>query len=189
MIYFFSFLNYLHCIEQLVGVRQRSIVLAGERSNSRNNKRKGHFSVHKKGNSLTFQHTIFFARRNEILFRSAAAPEPGDYDMVENREFINRNPKSAKSSLLKNWQKLGENNEETPPQKPNVVTVPVPEAVPPPPLTAECKRPGKFSHPTIRWPVCFVLWILLVCLFIIWINYKKITLKYGVSCHQTNFQF
>ncbi|CAK9316991.1 unnamed protein product [Citrullus colocynthis] len=73
--------------------------------------------------------------------------------MVDNREFINRNPKSAKSSLLKNWQKLGENNEETPPQKPNVVTVPVPKAVPPPPLTAECKRPGKFSHPAIRWPL------------------------------------
>ncbi|KAG6601203.1 hypothetical protein SDJN03_06436, partial [Cucurbita argyrosperma subsp. sororia] len=78
-------------------------------------------------------------------------------DMVDNRDIVPTNPQLTWSwSWSRNLNKLGDNQQQTsplPPRKPNLVTLPGSEVPPPPPLTAECKRPGKFSHPAIRWPL------------------------------------
>ena len=77
--------------------------------------------------------------------------------MAENEENIMRNPKLP-SFVRNNRQKLNnvdQKKEEInlPETKSEVVTIPAPEVVPPPPIKAEIKHHGKFSHPAIVWSV------------------------------------
>ncbi|KAL0538623.1 hypothetical protein IC582_022772 [Cucumis melo] len=75
--------------------------------------------------------------------------------MAENKEHIIQNPKLPSFVLNNNRQKVvDQKKEETnPPEKPDVVTIPASGVVSPPPVKAEFKFPGKFSHPAVLWPL------------------------------------